>query len=292
MAGEDVGLFLERGQPPLRDGDCLLAQDGRVVRVSARPEALLHVTCANAFELTRAAYHLGNRHVALQIGDGWLRLLDDYVLLAMLEQLGARVERIEAGFQPEHAPTAAATTPTTATPTSTTRRACTSSECAREPGLAAAAPRQPPAAHRRLQLLASPGAGGGPGPGGRPAERRTLDHRPVAAEPRALRGTLLLALCEAAADADWARFSHLGECQRASRETRELQLENRQMGYSLQQLLEGLPELDAPARSALDALHEPVLGCAWALAARTWRITRRTPSPPGSGAGWRISWRY
>jgi urease accessory protein len=60
------------------------------------------VTCASAFELTRAAYHLGNRHVALQIGDGWLRLLDDYVLKAMLEQLGARVSEIEAGFQPEH----------------------------------------------------------------------------------------------------------------------------------------------------------------------------------------------
>lgn len=102
VTGEDVGLFLERGQPPLRDGDCLRSQDGRVVRVSARPEALLHVTCDNAFELTRAAYHLGNRHVALQIGDGWLRLLDDYVLKAMLEQLGARVESIEAGFQPEH----------------------------------------------------------------------------------------------------------------------------------------------------------------------------------------------
>ncbi|MDA8484332.1 urease accessory protein UreE [Pseudomonas resinovorans] len=102
QSGEDVGLFLERGQPPLRDGDCLRSQDGRVVRVSARPEALLHVTCASAFELTRAAYHLGNRHVALQIGDGWLRLLDDYVLRAMLEQLGATVENIEAGFQPEH----------------------------------------------------------------------------------------------------------------------------------------------------------------------------------------------
>ena len=101
-AGEDVGLFLERGQPPLADGDCLEARDGRIVRVVARPEKLLHVTCASAFELTRAAYHLGNRHVALQIGDGWLRLLDDYVLKAMLEQLGARVSEIEAGFQPEH----------------------------------------------------------------------------------------------------------------------------------------------------------------------------------------------
>ena len=72
------------------------------MRVVARPEKLLHVTCVSAFELTRAAYHLGNRHVALQIGDGWLRLLDDYVLKAMLEQLGARVSEIEAGFQPEH----------------------------------------------------------------------------------------------------------------------------------------------------------------------------------------------
>jgi urease accessory protein len=101
VAGEDVGLFLERGQPALYDGECLQAQDGRVVRVSASPERLLHVTCANAFELTRAAYHLGNRHVALQLGDGWLRLPEDYVLQAMLEQLGATVELIDAPYQPE-----------------------------------------------------------------------------------------------------------------------------------------------------------------------------------------------
>ena len=88
-SGEEVGL-------------CLEARDGRLVRVVARPERLLHVTCASPLELTRAAYHLGNRHVALQVGDGWLRLLDDYVLKAMLEQLGATVEAIEAPFQPEH----------------------------------------------------------------------------------------------------------------------------------------------------------------------------------------------
>src|SRR3990167_5031450 len=78
--GEDVGLFLERGQPPLHDGECLQAEDGRIVRICARAEQLLHVTCANPFELMRAAYHLGNRHVALQLGDGWLRLPHDYVL--------------------------------------------------------------------------------------------------------------------------------------------------------------------------------------------------------------------
>lgn len=101
-AGEDVGLFLERGQSPLYDGECLQAEDGRNVRVRALPEALLHVTCSSAFELTRAAYHLGNRHVALQVGDGWLRLLDDHVLKAMLDQLGAECESIQAPFQPEH----------------------------------------------------------------------------------------------------------------------------------------------------------------------------------------------
>lgn len=99
--GEEVGLFLERGQPALAAGECLLAKDGRVLRVCARPEQLLHVTCVSPFELMRAAYHLGNRHVALQLGDGWLRLPDDYVLKAMLEQLGATVNVIEAPYQPE-----------------------------------------------------------------------------------------------------------------------------------------------------------------------------------------------
>jgi urease accessory protein len=99
--GEETGLFLERGQPALVDGECLLAKDGRIARVFARSENLLQVTCSTPFELMRAAYHLGNRHVALQLGDGWLRLPEDAVLQAMLEQLGARVEAIEAPFQPE-----------------------------------------------------------------------------------------------------------------------------------------------------------------------------------------------
>lgn len=101
ISGEDVGLFLERGQPALADGEFLQAADGRIVRVLARAERLLHVTCSSPFELMRAAYHLGNRHVALQLGEGWLRLPEDYVLQAMLEQLGAQVELIDAPFQPE-----------------------------------------------------------------------------------------------------------------------------------------------------------------------------------------------
>lgn len=100
-SGEEVHLLLERGQPPLQDGEMLQARDGRLVRVRARPEPLLQVTCASPFELMRAAYHLGNRHVALQLGGSWLRLPPDHVLEQMLLKLGAKVEKIEAIYQPE-----------------------------------------------------------------------------------------------------------------------------------------------------------------------------------------------
>jgi len=99
--GSDAGWFLEHDGRPLRGGDCLLAEDGRVVKIVAKPEDVLHVTAANAVELIRAAYHLGNRHVQLQVGDGWLRLLDDYVLADMLAQLGVSAEKIVAPFEPE-----------------------------------------------------------------------------------------------------------------------------------------------------------------------------------------------
>ena len=78
---------------------------------------------------------------------------------------------------------------------------------------------------------------------------------------------LLLAHCRAADEGDWPRMQQLAEQHRASRETRELALESRQMGYSLRQLLEGLPELDEAAREALAAQDEPGLALAWALAA-------------------------
>ncbi len=83
---------------------------------------------------------------------------------------------------------------------------------------------------------------------------------------------LLLAHCVAAAEGDWDELKRLAGEQRASRETRELRLESRQMGYSLQQLLEGLPELDEAARALLGELDEPGLAVTWALAARAWKI--------------------
>ncbi|MDZ4337467.1 MAG: urease accessory UreF family protein, partial [Pseudomonas sp.] len=78
---------------------------------------------------------------------------------------------------------------------------------------------------------------------------------------------LLLAHCQAAANEDWTQLRNLAEQQRASRETRELRQESRQMGYSLQQLLTGLPELDQPAQQLFSELNEPGLAVGWALAA-------------------------
>ena len=99
-AGEEAGLFLPRGSV-LRDGDCLQADDGRIVRVTGKPENVLQIGCADPVQLARIAYHLGNRHVALQIGPGWLRIANDYVLRQMVEGLGAVAVLTEAVFEPE-----------------------------------------------------------------------------------------------------------------------------------------------------------------------------------------------
>lgn len=99
-SGGDAALMVERGTV-LRGGDLLRASDGRVIRVVAADEPTLRVTAANATELARAAYHLGNRHVPLQVGDGWLRLEQDHVLQDMLIGLGASVTAEQAPFEPE-----------------------------------------------------------------------------------------------------------------------------------------------------------------------------------------------
>ncbi|MFC3608668.1 urease accessory protein UreF [Stutzerimonas tarimensis] len=96
---------------------------------------------------------------------------------------------------------------------------------------------------------------------------------------------LLLAHCRAAADEDWPMLETLAEQHRASRETRELRLESRQMGYSLQQLLQGLPELDEPAQAFYARLEEPGLALGWALAARAWGI-----APEAALEAWLWSW--
>jgi urease accessory protein len=99
-SGEEVALLLPRGEM-LRGGDLVTASDGRVIEVVAETEQLMHVECASPVELMRAAYHLGNRHIPVQVGDGFLRLAPDHVLEEMLKGLGAKVSAVEAPFEPE-----------------------------------------------------------------------------------------------------------------------------------------------------------------------------------------------
>jgi urease accessory protein len=99
-SGEEVGLFLPRGTI-LRGGDLLAGNDGRTVRVRAAAEAVIEARSADALLIARAAYHLGNRHVAVEVQPGLLRLADDHVLALMLEGLGLAVTRTDAPFEPE-----------------------------------------------------------------------------------------------------------------------------------------------------------------------------------------------
>jgi urease accessory protein len=86
----------------LGEGDGLRLEDGGWIVVRAAAEDVVETTSATGRELARIAWHLGNRHVPLQIlPDGTLRILHDHVLVAMLNGLGAAVERRAAAFQPE-----------------------------------------------------------------------------------------------------------------------------------------------------------------------------------------------
>jgi urease accessory protein len=96
-SGEEIGMVMPRGEI-LRGGDRVLASDGRVFEVVSAPERLLHIEAAS---LARIAWHLGNRHVPVQVGDGFLRIAEDHVLEKMLLTLGATVTSVEAPFEPE-----------------------------------------------------------------------------------------------------------------------------------------------------------------------------------------------
>ncbi len=103
-AGRHLGIFLARGSV-LRGGDVLVAEDGSLVRVIAAPQAVLRVTaCAehgSALDLPRAAYHLGNRHVALEVRADHLQLEPDPVLADMLRAMHLIVREVQAPFEPE-----------------------------------------------------------------------------------------------------------------------------------------------------------------------------------------------
>lgn len=98
--GRPAGVFLERGQV-LRDGDLLSDEQGVVVQVRSAAEPLSEVRCSDPLLLARACYHLGNRHVALEIGDGVLRYQHDHVLDDLLRVLGLEPTRANGPFEPE-----------------------------------------------------------------------------------------------------------------------------------------------------------------------------------------------
>jgi urease accessory protein len=98
--GREAGIFLDRGDS-LKDGDLLFSEDGLVVRVEAAPERVSTISNGDTNLLARACYHLGNRHVALQIEPGRLRYLHDHVLDDMVRGLGLAVIVEDAPFEPE-----------------------------------------------------------------------------------------------------------------------------------------------------------------------------------------------
>lgn len=98
--GRDAGLFLPRGQV-LRGGDLLQSTDGLVIRIEAAVETVSTAYCADALALAKACYHLGNRHVPLQIAASWVRYQHDHVLDAMVRGLGLAVTVEQAPFEPE-----------------------------------------------------------------------------------------------------------------------------------------------------------------------------------------------
>ncbi len=98
--GEEIGLLLAPGTI-LKDGDVLESVEGDRVRILAAAEPILFVTASDREKLTRAAYHLGNRHIPVEIGTGFLRLEADLVLKDMLKRLEVSVEERKEAFNPE-----------------------------------------------------------------------------------------------------------------------------------------------------------------------------------------------
>jgi urease accessory protein len=100
VAGTEFALLLPRGTV-LRDGDRLRAVNGLVIEVQAAAEAVSTARSDDVTQFARVCYHLGNRHVPLQVGSGWLRYLADHVLDQMVAELGLAVMHEQAPFEPE-----------------------------------------------------------------------------------------------------------------------------------------------------------------------------------------------
>ena len=103
-AGRTLGVFLPRGTA-VRGGDVLVAQDGSLVQVIAAPQSVLKIThCprhGTPFDLIRAAYHLGNRHVPIELKPDHLKIEPDHVLADMLRAMHLIVHAVDEAFEPE-----------------------------------------------------------------------------------------------------------------------------------------------------------------------------------------------
>ncbi len=99
-SGKEAALFMTRGTI-LRGGDYLQAENGSIIEVIAADQEVMRVTANSSYDLARAAYHLGNRHVPLEINENWLTLEADRVLHDMLLGLGVYVQILNAPFEPE-----------------------------------------------------------------------------------------------------------------------------------------------------------------------------------------------
>ncbi len=103
-SGRQLGVFLPRGTV-VRGGDVLVAEDGSLVRVQAAPQTVLRISaCAEhgtAFDLMRAAYHLGNRHVPIELQPDHLKIEPDHVLADLLRAMHMTVAEVSEPFEPE-----------------------------------------------------------------------------------------------------------------------------------------------------------------------------------------------
>jgi urease accessory protein len=104
-AGRQIGVFLPRGTA-VRGGDVLVAEDGSLIKVIAAPQAVLKIThCTehgSPYDLIRAAYHLGNRHVPIELKPDHLKIEPDHVLADMLRAMHLIVNAVEEAFEPEN----------------------------------------------------------------------------------------------------------------------------------------------------------------------------------------------
>ena len=102
--GRQLGVFLPRGTL-VRGGDVLLAEDGSMIKVVAAPQTVLRITACKThgtpFDLTRAAYHLGNRHVPIELKPDHLKIEPDHVLADLLRTMHLIVNEVQEPFEPE-----------------------------------------------------------------------------------------------------------------------------------------------------------------------------------------------